>query len=169
MYTFIKATCVLCKKNKLDNFEILDDTSLKCLNCDSKGYEIPTLETGVVELEKEMVINYLEEDMDFLYPLMFPIEKMNLNLFLDSENKPDLFKIYFQGNDLSLCGIVREHAYLCLDYIETNEKEFLEFCETFILKYLNLRFEKLTEEQEISMRELLLSNEFKYIKNILEG
>lgn len=162
-------TCSSCKETYTGIFKIDLNGNFHCIDCKNKQkYVEPVIETNVEELEQEMYLNYLSDDLQFLCPIVFNIEDLNLDMFLTKEGDIDVYKMYFQGNDLKMCIKFRELAYYCMDYLDTNLEEYLEFANMVIKKYIDLRFIKLDEAQVLEYMEIENDIKMNRILKIIE-
>lgn len=163
-------TCQSCGKTYKGLFKLNKQQEIVCINCQQKE-KYPKLKVNkkANQLEQDMVLDYLEKDISKLYPIVQANFETNFDLFLDSNGNLDTYKLYFQGNPLDFCTQVRDKAYLCLDYLDTNDVTHLTFAELFIGYYLDLRFKKLTDSEIETYNKLLISNELLEITIFLEG
>lgn len=156
--------CKLCNKQYLGIFKVTSDLGVQCIDCNNKTViDKIKVNKNNQKLEQEMVINYLEEDIQYLYPLIYNMDNINIDQFLNEDGIPDAYKIYYQGNDLDFCVEFRRMAYKCLDYLDTNKDTYINFCENFIEKYLNLRFKKLNDSDIKKVNDDINSETFKNI------
>lgn len=163
MIIFYKLKCQRCGVLKTSSFKTYNG-KIVCVDCSSKKEYLREIDLNNTSLEGEMVLNFLEQDIEYLYPIVYTINETSIDQFLTSEGIPDPYKLYFQGNDLCFCTSIREKAYSCLEYIETNEEEYLKFSEDFIKEYLSLRFKKLNSNEIGSLIEKANSLEFSRIE-----
>lgn len=157
-------TCSKCKSTYTGFFKVTIDGDIICDDCEHKKMLTePTIKYDNTELEQEMVVNYLEEDIKHLYPTIFNINEISIDQFLNDSGELDAYKLYYQGNDLDFCTYIRRKAYICLDYIDTNDSKELDFCIEIIKNYLNLRFKKLSNQELSDLNNKINSEKFSYI------
>lgn len=164
-------TCKLCKETYKGLFNYSNNLGIVCQDCEAKVKHPPVLFSTKQnpELEQYMVLDFLEKDIVLLYPSVHTQENSRLDLFLNDSGEIDSYKIYFQGNDLDFCIDAREIAYLCLDYLDTNDLELIGFSEQLINEYLELRFKKLNKKELQMFKDKLNSSEVNRIKIFLGG
>lgn len=161
-------TCSKCNKSYNGIFKVNLVGDITCVDCENKSIiEDYIISLDNSDLEQEMVVNYLEQDIKHLYPTIFNINEVSIDQFLTENGELDAYKLYFQGNNLDFCTLVRRKAYICLDYIDTNDTKEIDFCINIIKDYLNLRFEKLSKKDVDILLNKLNSETFNYMVSII--
>lgn len=170
MFIFENLTCENCKNNGIKLYKLDVDSELNnkiiCSSCSDSIYSKPKVELNTEELNQKLYLNYFNEDMLNLIPL-FTDKNLELDNFFDSEGI-DIYKLYYQGNDLKLCEKLREISYICLDYLDTNEKDYIELCLFVIKKYLYLRLNKINDSEIENYINLLNKKELAFIRVVTD-
>lgn len=167
IYDYMK--CDLCKETYFGHFKSDIFGTISCIDCENKEVlsERLTIDNRQPKdsYEQIMVLDMLERDLGELYPLFSGSTDIPLQQFMDDNGELIPEKLYFKGNDLDFVFSVQQKAYICLKYLDTNEKSNIDMAKSFIKRYLDFRETKLTDEEKDEILAIIASNDFKEMEN----
>lgn len=175
MYIYDLCKCEKCGKTYKGKFKMAIHGLVSCIDCESPDIYVG-LSINTVQYEQRQGLLYEElcelllKDLEHLYPII-PAEQEAILAKFDGSADIDLNIIYFHQNPMKLIRIMQEIAYLAAHYIIQNNKQetdkktpMYELSLTLLQSYLRLRVERLTDEQEQSLWNLITKEEIRVLK-----
>lgn len=161
--------CADCDKEYYGEFKINMDGSITCKDCENIKKSNQKLEYRIADSRSDInrkLLMFLREDLSILYPIYATADDDITSPFIH-EGKPDAKKMYYMGNDLKFVYKMRDIAYECVKYRDSNfddDDKYIEYADKIIQTYLDLRIRKFTEKQVNAFKRLVRKKEMNVIR-----